>query len=281
MRQIKINHRWVGEGHPVYIIAEIGINHNGSLKTALQLIDAAAEAGVDAVKFQTYHTEKRTARTSPIFDILKKCELPFEAFKELKQYAESKLVDFFSTPFDEESAEYLATLNVPLYKIASFDIKHQHLLQTVARTQKPVILSVGMSNTKEIATAYKLITVAGSPVVLLHCITSYPTQEKDANLSVLTTLREQFPCVVGQSDHTPGIEVPLYAVAAGARVLEKHFKINADMDCVDAPVSIDQEQMKKLIKETRRLETILGSPELKMRDIEKPFQWLRREKSYS
>jgi len=274
--KFNFNGKWIGEGCPFYVIAEIGINHGGDLKTALALVDAAAGAGADAVKFQTYRTEKRTAKDSPIFDILKKCELPFAAFKEIKDFAESRKVCFFSTPFDSESLAYLESIQCPMYKVASFDITHSALLKQVSGAKKPVFLSVGMSNTKEIDEAYEMLKQETDRIVLLHCITAYPTKEEDANLNAIMTMRRRYDCVIGQSDHTAGIRVPLYAAAAGARVLEKHFKISRDMDCADAPVSIDRDQMAEMVRELRRLESILGCGKLEMRKVEEQFQWLRR-----
>ncbi len=276
-RKIKIGNKSIGDGYPTYIVAEIGINHNGDVQTALDLIDAAAKGGADAVKFQTYLTDKRTPKNSPIYEILKKCELPFDAFAKLKARAVERKVDFFSTPFDEESLECLESIGCAFYKIASFDITNQRLMRAIGVTGKPVILSVGMSSLAEIHKAYEILMEHTEQIALLHCVTAYPMPEKDANLSAIYTLRENFECVIGQSDHTNDITVPLYAVAAGARILEKHFMISRDMKCVDAPVSIDTEQMAQLVKETRRLETILGRPEVQMREVEKQYQWLRRK----
>lgn len=243
-----------------FIIAEIGINHGGDIDLAKKLIDSAVRAGVDAVKFQTYLTEKRVTKDSPIFDILKKCELSFEAFRELKQYCDSKGVLFFSTPFDSESVDFLESLNVQLYKLASFDVVNFEILKKVASTGKPVIISVGMSSISEIRNAVEELNKGTSQIGLLHCISAYPTSEEDANISAIHSLIVNFPdCVVGQSDHTNDIQVPLYAVAAGAQILEKHYKVSENMECIDAPVSISESQMAKLITETRRLEKILGT----------------------
>lgn len=244
----------------VFTIAEIGINHGGDINIAKQLINSAVKAGADAVKFQTYITEKRVPSDSPIFTILKNCELPFEAFKELKEYSDAKGVIFFSTPFDEESVDYLESIKVELYKIASFDVVNNVLLKKIAATGKPVILSVGMSTIEEIKNAVDLLKASSNKIALLHCISAYPTSEEDANLAAVHTLIHNFPdCVIGQSDHTTGIQVPLYAVAAGAQILEKHYKISADMDCIDSAVSISEEQFSKMVRETRRLEKILGA----------------------
>lgn len=260
----------------VYIVAEIGINHGGDVELANRLIDSAARTGVDAVKFQTYITEKRAAKDSPIFEILKKCELPFEAFKELKDYSNQHNLQFFSTPFDEESVDYLESIDVDLYKVASFDvINHKHLLK-IADTRKPVIMSVGMSNLKEIEDAYNILSARARNIALLHCISAYPTNEEDANLAAIYALKEKFDCVIGQSDHTNDIQVPLYAVAAGAQIIEKHFCIDENKNYVDATVSITEAQMKRMVNEIRRIEKIFGKGEFGIRKAEEETKVYRR-----
>lgn len=261
-----------------YIIAEIGINHRGSVEVAKELIDSAVRAGVDAVKFQTYLTEKRAPKgNEEIFKILKDLELPFEAFKELKEYANQYNVDFFSTPFDTESVEYLESIGTDLYKIASFDIVNHQLLRDVAKTGKPVILSVGMSNLDEIKEAYEILSTGTKNIAILHCISSYPTDEKDARLSNIYSLQNEFDCIIGQSDHTNDIFVPLCAVSAGAQIIEKHYKVDDGFDCIDAPVSITENQMKKLVEETRRIEKIFGNEEFGVRETEKGIVQFRRK----
>lgn len=260
----------------VYVIAELGLNHGGSIETAKRLILSAHKTGVDAVKFQTYITEKRTAKNSPIFDILKKCELPFKAFKELKEYSQDHGVEFISTPFDEESVDYLEEIGCKIYKIASFDVVNLKLLKKIASTKKTLIMATGMSDLKEISAAFTVLRAKTDKIALLHCISAYPTKEEDANLSAISVLKENYDCVIGQSDHTSGIAVPLYAVAAGAQVIEKHYKIDKDMDCVDASVSITEEQMLELVSEIRRLELILGRREFGLKKAEKGCEIYRR-----
>lgn len=261
-----------------YIIAEIGINHRGDVSVAKELIDSAVKAGVDAVKFQTYLTEQRAPEgNEAVFKILKDLELPFEAFKELKEHANQYNVDFFSTPFDKESVEYLESIGTDLYKIASFDIVNHKLLEEVAKTGKPVILSVGMSSLDEIEKAYEILKEGTNNIAILHCISSYPTKEEDAKLVNIYKLQEKFDCIVGQSDHTNDIQVPLYAAAAGAQVLEKHYKIDENFDCIDAPVSITESQMKDLVDETRRIERIFGQEEFGVRENESDIEVFRRK----
>jgi len=252
----------INSDNKIFIIAEIGINHGGDLNLAKKLIESAKRAGADAVKFQTYITEKRASRETPVFDTLKKCELRFKAFKELKEYAESQGIIFLSTAFDEESLEYLKNIGCDLYKIASFDVTNHKFLAKIAETGKTLIMSVGMSNLNEVEQAYNILKVKNNKIVILHCISAYPTREEDANIAAIYTLKQNFPCLIGQSDHTNDIFVPFCAAAAGAQVLEKHYKISKDMDCADAPVSITEEQMKILVKRLRRLEKIWGCGEV-------------------
>tara|TARA_B100001093_G_scaffold374388_1_gene359388 strand:- start:9817 stop:10650 length:834 start_codon:yes stop_codon:yes gene_type:complete len=261
-----------------YIIAEIGMNHGGDLKTALELIDSASKTGVDAVKFQTYITEKRARKASPIFDILKKCELDFSDFIQLKDYAESKNLDFFSTPFDEASFTHLQEIGCEIFKISSFDVVNKEFLKTISNSNKTIILSVGMSDIDEIKTAYEILNSKENNIALLHCVSSYPTDETNADLNAIQTLKTHFNCIIGQSDHTSDIYVPSLAVAAGAQIIEKHYKISESMNCIDAPVSITEQQMTQMILNIRRIEKIMGNPELKLRIAEKPTQIFRRFK---
>lgn len=260
----------------VYVIAEIGINHGGSLSLAEKMISSAKRAGADAVKFQTYITEKRVEKNSPIFKILKNCELSFDKFDKLKKFSTNIGIDFFSTPFDEESANYLRKIKCDMFKIASFDVTNIKLIKNIASSKKPVIMSVGMSTIEEIERAYRTIKKYTDKIAILHCISAYPTREIDANLSAIFHLKNAFNCVIGQSDHTNNITIPLYAVAAGAQIIEKHYKLDKKMQCADSKVSITEEQMKKMIIEIRRLEKILGTGQLGIKDAERPTQQFRR-----
>ena len=261
-----------------YIIAEIGINHGGDLDTAIKLIDSAAKTGCDAVKFQTYLTEQRAPKGNrEVFDILKKCELPFSDFEKLKDHSKSYGIDFFSTPFDRESIEYLESIETDLYKVASFDVVNKELLRDLSKTGKTIIMSVGMANLNEIRNAYDILSTNQNNLAILHCVSAYPTEETDANLGVISVLQGEFnDCVIGQSDHTPRIKVPLYAVAVGAQIIEKHYKIDDDMDCIDAPVSISEQCMKDLVNEIRVIEQIMGSSEVNITEAQKSASIFRR-----
>lgn len=262
----------------VYVVAEIGINHCGNFQLAQKMISSAKKAGADAVKFQTYITEKRMGKNSPAYKILKECELPFDAFAKLKNYSKSINIDFFSTPFDEASAAYLRKIKCDMYKIASFDVTNLKLIEAIASAKKPVIMSVGMSTINQIKKAYKKIRKHTKKIAILNCVSAYPTKEGDANLSAIFHLKNEFDCVIGQSDHTNGIRVPLYAVASGAQIIEKHFMINHKTKCPDSIVSITEKEMEKMICEIRRIEKILGNDFLGIREFEKPALIFRRIK---
>jgi N,N'-diacetyllegionaminate synthase len=263
----------------VFTIAEIGINHGGDENLAMELIESASRTGVDAVKFQTYITEKRVTKDSPIFEILKKCEFPFQVFGRLNEFARELGLDFFSTPFDVESLLCLEELDVSMHKISSFDVVNLQFLKKIAETQKAIIMSVGMADSAEIQNAYKILKAETNKIALLHCISAYPTKQSDANLSVIQKLIDEYDCIIGHSDHTDGIKVPLYAVASGAQVIEKHYKINDLMDCVDSPVSITENQMQELILEIKVLEEIFGDDSLKLHESEHGATQFRRPKN--
>ncbi len=262
-----------------FLIAEAGINHNGDIKTALKLIDSAKKNGADAIKFQTYKTEKRiNKKYTKIFKILKRCELNFKEFKILKDYCDKKKIIFFSTPFDCESAYFLDDLGVKLFKIASFDISNLELINCVLGFKKSTIISTGMSNLKEIENIFKIYKKRSIKLYILHCISSYPNKEHNSLLSNIEFLKKKFNCNIGLSDHTNGIKIPIYANLLGANIIEKHFKLNKDHKCVDSSVSITGDQLKKLAKEINNIDKILGQPKFGIRTSEKGSIIFKRKK---
>ncbi len=260
------------------IIAEIGINHNGDIKNAFKLIDAAKQAGADAVKFQTYITEKRTKKNSPIYEILKKCELPFEDFKILKNYAEKKSLIFFSTAFDIESLDYLLSeLKIKILKIASFDSSNKDLIKPINKYKVDLIISLGLTNKEELDKTIKLISNKNI-LCLMHCVTAYPIKNTEANLAVIHFLKKKYSQIIGYSDHTKDIIVPEYAVAAGAKIIEKHFMINHNDNVIDKAVSIDSNKFKTMVKNIRNIEKIFGKEGKIINKVEKKFKFLKRNK---
>lgn len=241
-----------------FIIAEAGINHNGNLDKAKELISAAAEVGYDAVKFQTYKTETRIPDLNhDIIKILKKCELKYSDFKILKEFAEKKKIYFMSTVFHPDDYDYLKNINTLIIKISSFDLVNYNLIDHVSNSDQAIILSTGMASISEIDKAYEILKKKSKNFSLLHCVSSYPLKEEDSNLNAINTLKLRYDCPIGYSDHTNGIMVPFYSVAAGSKIIEKHFKI--DEDCVDAAVSIGVNNSKKMIAEIRKIEKMLGT----------------------
>jgi len=274
-RTVRIGDRDVGEGHPVMVVAEAGVNHNGRLDLAKRLVDAAKDAGANAVKFQTFVAEKVVSRFAPKasyqFDSKKRDEtqlememtlqLPPDAFSEIARHAERKGILFFSTPFDESSADLLEQLGVPVFKISSGDLTHIPFLTYVARKARPMIISTGMSTLDEIRTAVEAVMSSGNQqIVLTHCVSSYPAPTEEANLRAIHTLKSDFKFPVGYSDHTLGFEVAIAAVALGACLIEKHLTLDKSLPGPDHRVSLDKLEFARMTKAIRLVEQALGSP---------------------
>lgn len=272
--RLKISDRCIEKEEPCFIIAEAGINHNGDINLAKELIDVAANARADAVKFQTFKAEKlvlqdtgkaeyqtkNTGSEESQYQMLKMLELTESNFEELKAYAVRKNIIFLSTPFDEESVDFLDSIGVPLFKIGSGDLTNLLLLRHIAKKNKPVILSTGMSTLGEIDEALCTLIKEGlSDIVILHCITSYPAKAEEANLNVIKTLRSCFKLPVGLSDHTLGINVSLAARALGACVIEKHFTLDKKLAGPDHGASLDPEELGALVRGIREIESALGN----------------------
>ena len=263
----------------VFTIAEVGINHNGDIKTAIKLIDKAKWAGASAVKFQTYITEKRVPEDSPIFGILKQCELSFDQQKELFEYANGKNIVAFSTPFDHESVQFLADINAPCFKVASFDLVNIPLLKDISKQSRPVIMSRGMANMDEIDTAMHVFKEGRVPVVLMHCVSAYPIPDNvSINLSTIQALKERYDCPIGYSDHTLGIEAAQFAVAAGAVAIEKHFTMSQTAEGPDHVLSSEPEQLKKMIDGCKEVRFMMGEPVWTSIEVEKETLQYRRKK---
>lgn len=262
--------------HPVYIIAEAGVNHNGSLENARKLIDAAAEAGADAVKFQTFRAKKlvtsdaktagyqnkATGDTSQL-EMLKKLELSESDHVQLIEHARQRNIQFLSTGFDDRSLEMLDRLGLPVFKVPSGEITNYPLLRTVASFEKPVIVSTGMATLEEIGQCVNLLTQFGineEDLTILHCNTQYPTPMSDVNLSAMLTIAAAFPSAkIGYSDHTLGIEIPIAAVAMGATMIEKHFTLDRSMPGPDHAASLDPNELNAMVAAIRNLELARGN----------------------
>lgn len=259
-----------------FIIGEAGVNHNGSLKTAEELIDIAAAAGVDAVKFQIFDAEKLVSATAKKaryqventgtdetqLEMLKSLELSANSWRKIASYCRKKKMIFLCTPFDEKSADFLNELGVPIFKIPSGEITNKGLIQHIAAMQKPVILSTGMSFLEEVGKAVKWIDEVSNKkkkqLTLLHCVSNYPAAPDDINLLAMKTLQTAFGLPIGYSDHTLGIEIPIAAVAIGAAVIEKHFTISRNMKGPDHKASLELDELKAMVDAIRNVEKALG-----------------------
>jgi len=264
----------------VFIIAEAGVNHNGSIELAFKLVDAAVEAGVDAVKFQTFKAENLVSKNAQKsdyqkettdalesqFDMIKKLELNMETHKELIAYCQEKGIMFLSTPFDHESIDLLSDLGLKIFKVPSGEITNLPYLRHIGSLGKQVILSTGMSNLREIRDALNILINAGtfkSHITVLHANTMYPTPMEDVNLNAMLTIQAEFNIAVGYSDHTLGIEVDIAAVAMGASIIEKHFTLDKTMDGPDHKASLEPEDLKAMVSSIRNIEKALGGSEKK------------------
>lgn len=267
----------------VFIIAEAGVNHNGKLDLALRLVDAAKEAGVDCIKFQTFKSEKLVSRTakkaeyqrqatgeSSQQDMLKKLELSYDEFITLKEYCDKVGICFLSTPFDFESISFLESINVPFWKIPSGEVTNYPYLEMLAKTRKPIVMSTGMCEMCEIEDAIRVLRDNGaSSITLLHCNTEYPTPFEDVNLRAMKTIRDAFCLEVGYSDHTKGIEVPIAAVAMGATIIEKHFTLDRNMEGPDHKASLEPDELKQMVLSIRNIEKALGNGDKRVSPSEK------------
>jgi len=273
MKRLKIGKRWVGKGEPVLIIAEAGVNHNGDIKLAHKLIDAAAEAGADAVKFQTFLTEESIGQKTPLaghhlanvgkqmshFDLIKKLELPFEKFAELKKHCEQKGVIFLSTPYDVFSAEFLIKLGCDAIKIASSELMNYPMLDVVRRSKRPVLLSTGMSRWNEIIDSIHFVGKFNKNICILKCTSNYPASPASINLRGIQKLREEFPqYLIGFSDHSVGNEISLASLALDVVMIERHFTLDKQAWGPDHKASLTPSELKYFVKEVRKVETALG-----------------------
>jgi N-acetylneuraminate synthase/N,N'-diacetyllegionaminate synthase len=270
---IKIGTKEVGKERPCFIIAEAGVNHNGSLKRALQMVDAAKAAGADAIKFQTFRTEEIVTQDAPKakyqrgrstgktqFEMLKKLELHKQDFVKLYGYCKKKRIIFLSTPFDLQSAEFLFKLGMTAFKISSGDLNNLPLLSRIAKYRKPIIISTGMSNISEIKDTLSAIRSAGnSKIVLLHCTSNYPADLRSVNLKAIKSMESTFKLPIGYSDHTLGIEVAMAAAVLGAAIIEKHFTIDLDLPGPDHKASLNPEQLQNMVQSIRNIEEAMGS----------------------
>lgn len=281
--EFKIGNRHVGDGHRPFIIAEMSGNHNQSLQRALEIVDTAAETGVDAIKLQTYTADTITMegvmtitdenslwKGKELHQLYKEAYTPWDWHKEIFDYAKKKGLIVFSSPFDETAVDFLESLNVPLYKIASFENTHHPLLKKVAETGKPVIMSTGVATLEDIEESVAILRKYGCKhLVLLKCTSTYPASPENTNIAAIPMLREKFNTLVGLSDHTMGIGVSVASVAMGASVIEKHFTLRRADGGVDAAFSMEPGEMKSLVTESERAFLSVGKPVMELSEGER------------
>jgi N,N'-diacetyllegionaminate synthase len=277
MNSFKLGNKEIGEGKPCYIIAEAGVNHNGRLDYAKELIQIARDSGADAVKFQTFKVEnlilngvkkaiyqkKNTKSNLTQTEMLYQLQISKDFHLELINHCKSKNIQFLSTPYDDESLDLLISMNVGAVKIASTDTTNLLFLEKIASTKLPVILSTGMSDLSEISTAYACLRRNGCKhLAILKCTSEYPTKPNDVNLKSMITLSSIFDAIIGFSDHTEGVGASPYAVALGAKIIEKHFTIDKKFPGPDHKASLSPKELHLLVREIRRVEMMLGTKEL-------------------
>lgn len=266
--QFSVGGRDVGPGNPCYVIAEIGSNHNNDYGLAIETIDAAVAAGVDAVKFQTFRAADHYSKKTPGFtyldgqntyDLIKSLEMDRDWLPDLAKHAASRNVDFLSSPCDQDAIERLEAVDVPTHKVASFDLPDLQLIRAIAQTGKPVVLSTGLANMDDIERAVATCRGVGNEqICLLQCTSLYPAPTHLSNLRAIATLRDEFDVVSGYSDHTEGDVVPVSAVALGASMIEKHFTLDRALPGPDHPFAINPAEMTEMMRKIRDVESALG-----------------------
>jgi sialic acid synthase SpsE len=284
-KKIEIGDRWIGEGEPCFVVAEIGLNHNGDIKLAKKLIDAAVGCGADAVKFQKRTVDKiltKEALDAP-YDTWyaygktygehrKALELSNEEFIALQEYASERDIIFFASPWDEESADFLEGINVSIFKVASADVINLPLIKHMAKKRKPMIVSTGMSTFDEIKDAVDMISKYTDELILLQCVSTYPSDYEEINLRNMETLRKTFDCPVGYSGHERGIAVSEAAVALGACVVERHFTLDRALKGPDHAASLEPPGLFKLIRDIKNVEKSMGASEKRAQERETPIR---------
>ena len=271
---LKVKDKVISDKSPTFIIAEAGVNHGGNMNVAKKLIEIAANAGADAVKFQTFKSEnlilkdvkkapyqqKTTSTEESQLDMLKKLEVSREQNLELKRYCEEKNIIFLTTPFDESSLDEIDELDLPAYKVASTDTTNLPFLKKIAKKGKPMFLSTGMTYLAEVQMALGTINEYNQDVVLLQCTANYPIADSEANLSVINTFKNHFDILVGYSDHTEGTGAAAFAIPMGAKVVEKHFTLDKSLVGPDHRASLSPEELKDFVETVRKVDAYMGSP---------------------
>lgn len=289
---IEIGSKIINENSPCFIVAELSANHNQDIDIAKETIKAAKESGADAIKLQTYTPDTITIDCdneyfqikqgtvwdgNTLYKLYKKAYTPWQWHKELKEYAENLGLIFFSTPFDKVSTDFLEELNIPLYKVASFEITDINLIEYIASKGKPIIISTGIATLQDIELAVNTCKKAGNDkIILLKCISSYPAKLEDSNLLTIPDLKERFKVISGLSDHSMEVEVPITAVALGGKVIEKHLILDRKMGGPDSGFSMEPQEFKQMVDSIRKVEKALGKVDYDLTENKKKSRELSR-----
>jgi sialic acid synthase SpsE len=283
-QKFRIEKRDVGQGAPVFVIAEAGSNHDGSLAQAKKLIDAAADAGADAVKFQSYSGPGLVNQSvlPEVYEIIKMIATPKKWLASLAAHARKRGIVFMSTPFDEEQLQALEDAGVSAYKIASGDLTNLPFIREIAKRKKPIFLSVGCGTLADVERAVETVYAAGNDrLVIMHCIVSYPTAWEDANVAVLWTLEDAFGCPVGYSDHSAGDLVPVLAVAHGACAIEKHITFSRALPGPDHAFAMEMSEFRDMVEKIHAVPAVIGSPQKQILPCEKEELYYARRCLYA
>ncbi len=263
----------IGDGEKIPFVAEIGVNHLGNYERAINMVDQALEGGANFIKFQTYIAEKRYEKNNPKFDeftnLVKKWQFDKSTEIKLWEYAKNKGAKIFTSVYDEDSVDFAYELGTLAYKIAAFELNNHKLIKKIISKKKPIIISCGLTNFKEIDELVKLLNENKSEYILLHTVSSYPLAEKNSNLKKIYELKNRYDCPIGHSDHTAGTNIPILAAAAGANIIEKHFTDNPKLRLSDNFFSITKEQLKKIKFDLNYIYNVIHSPNFDENDPEK------------
>lgn len=279
-RQVPFGPYTLGDGNPVRICAELGVNHLGDFDRMIDMIDAAVESGADVLKFQTYTAEKRYDReTNPKADEfianLARWEFTRDQEARLWEYAAKRGATVFTSPFDPDSTDFAAELGSVGFKLAAFEVVNHELVRSMAKYGKPVVISRGMATNEELDACIQILEEGDAEPVVLHCISSYPVQKNDSHLRMIHALRERYVHPVGHSDHSRGCDMPPLAVAAGANFIEKHFTVNPKLRESDNPFSITPTELREIVFRVRQVEEFLGSADIDKTEAEE-YMWAFR-----
>lgn len=285
-QKIKIGSKYISESSKTFIIAEIGVNHNGSISLAKKLINYAKTAGADAVKFQLFKAEnlilknvdkadyqkKNHKKNQTQYEMLKNLQIDINFLKTIKKYCVLKKIEFIVTPYDEKSLEEIIKLGTSAIKVASTDTNNFKFLSKISKCKLPIIYSTGMTDMKDIEQGVRIINKFSKKLIILQCTSNYPSKNNEIHLNVISLFKKKFKCIVGFSDHTDGIGASPYAVALGAKIIEKHFTLNKNFEGPDHKASLEPKELKHLVKEIRNVEKYLGSSQKKVTKSEKSNQ---------